>query len=336
MRTVRGVAACLGALVLLACAEEGTKPMAAVRGGVTGEMAVAALHRDNPADVVGQAHNEMLAFMVNELSKPGTHWSDMCGRLDQWLQTPEGMRTTGRRLPGRWRERMLDLHRASTLCVKQTASGAHRIVLAASAQALTPSGDALIQDIYAAVQTAPDPSSLATELAPVLAASFSLPSLDSAVVQSAIAVAQSSADFWYANNYAQMQVVAAAAATDLAAACSQGVMEGQYYEANGSSWLCQGHQWLQTAYDGSQGPSPFRVASLAPSLLAPAALSCPSRGALFAGILFADATGAVVGGIQGSVAGPTGILVGAVFRGAQFSGGGSVAALGVSLFCEVF
>lgn len=190
----------------------------------------------------------------------------------------------------------------------------------------------MIEDIYDAVQTSATPTQLAAALSPILDASFALDTLEEEMVQAALSVSQSSAEYWYDNNYSQMAVVASEASSELAEGCANGTMQGQTYESSGLSWQCQNLQWLQIAFKLKQSDGYFRFASLPLGT----SFSCPSVGALYAGIAFADAAGAVYGAVRGWRLGLIGVAISGAWRAAQFSGGGAWTALGVDLFCNVF
>jgi hypothetical protein len=161
-------------------------------------------------------------------------------------------------------------------------------------------------------------------------ASYSLSELDAAVVQSAVSVSQSSAEQWYDNNYAEMASVAADASTELADGRTKGTI--QSYSSEGMTWICQGGVWNPARGPGRHLTAPrFLLAANAAPIVA-----CPSKRALYLGIFFADAAGAVIGGIQGAPGGAIGVGIGAIYRGAQFSGGGAWTALGINLFCNIF
>lgn len=83
---------------------------------------------------------------------------------------------------------------------------------------------------------------------------------------------------------------------------------------------------------GIQQNNLFRLASYSPA----PRFSCPSKEALYAGIAFADAAGAVYGAVRGWKVGLLGVAFSATWRAAQFSGGGAWSALGVDLFRNIF
>lgn len=333
----------------IACQNTGTEPRAgapatsafqAVQPTNESRYTPAEFHARNPVDWVGRAHNQMLDAIIAEVRKPNVRFRDICGFMDGWIANPANLAEHASKMPANWRNMMRDMNRQSRWCERPSL---YRRVAAASllqtqydttAWDLSDTADALIEAMYDAVEAIADPTQLASELSPILDASFDLPSYDSAMVQSALAVTQSSAEYWYNNNYQQMALVAEEASEELFEACAQGNAENEYYTEFGLSYQCVDQEWRAVAWRGNRQEGVFSLASNVPTL--PMAFSCPSKAALYAGIAFADAVGGVFGAVRGWKFGTIGILIAGTYRGLQFSAGGAWSALGVDLFCQIF
>lgn len=277
----------------------------------------AELHRRNPADWVGVAHNRFLAMAAEELKKPGVRLSDLCSRLQQRLSEPNAFTETERHFPSNWRDYFPQALRETPLCMRrglfQHASGVSAPVALTD---FSPAAYALMSDAEAAVNVSDDPTELAGELSPILDAASSLDPLDEEGVQAVVSVTQSSYEYWYDNNYA-----ATAAAYDEAdeelSGCENGTMEDEQRIAGSNTYQCTDLEWRLIRLNNRRPETLFHLAAIMPR----SAAICPSHADNARFITYADAGGSIVGAIAGIGGGP-GAIAGMAF---VFGGGSSIA-----------
>lgn len=209
-----------------------------------------------------------------------------------------------------------------------------------------------VNQVYDVAAQASDPAQLAQLLSPIVDASFALEDTSAAVVQATVAETQSSAEYWYQDNYSAIQDVVEAEHTDLVDGCASGQYEGYSFEVDGTTYACDGGYWVASAMTHARPQMRDRVSFVASSWASRSGHArrrsssqfkvvslthsgdCEvSNGALYAGIIVSDAFGAGLGAWRFWGLGPAGIAAGAAYYGLRSSGSGAVAAAGVRAYC---
>jgi hypothetical protein len=187
------------------------------------------LHRNNPMNWVGIAHNRALDDLLKELRKPGVLSRDVCQYLLEFVSSDARVpvdRAGLRRAAGATARREVGRKalRATALCSQRFDRRASalpaRVSLAAyysprppfgsaSLQSGSPSAAAygLLEQILAAIDAAVDSYDLAWRLHPVLNAASQLDAIERATIEATVSVAQSSYEYWEAQLPTYVQAV---------------------------------------------------------------------------------------------------------------------------------
>lgn len=274
------------------------------------------LHRRNPADWVGVAHNRLLTMAAEELKKPGVRFSDLCSRLQQRLSEPYAFKGTERNFPSNWRNYIPQAVGRSPLCKRgapfQSVSGV--IAPVAVTDDFSPAAYALMADAEAAVDVSDDPTELAGELSPILDAASSLDPLDEEGVQAVVAVTQSSFEYWYDNSYAALEAAYDEVDEELSG-CANGTMEDEQCSAGGNTYQCEDLEWRLIRLNNPRPETLFPLAALMPR----SAASCPSQEERHSFTTNADVGGSIVGAFLGIGGGGGGVLAMAFVTGSASS-----------------
>jgi hypothetical protein len=288
-------------------------------------------------------HNRVLADFSKELRKNGGIPSDPCAWVDSWFTAPEHQAELNARMPRGWRDMLASHQGKREVCtrvgLRSPQSDAEmrftsRVVEPTAPEEevqLGPEATAMVNDVQAATSTASNPTELAGMLSPILDASLTLDTMQGGVVQAVISVAQSSSEHWYANDYAEMMVVAEASANDLNNQCSNGQLEGSSYDAPGGvTYICMNGSWLASV--GGVSPGRPRIILTRSER----ALVCDvPKWVLYAGIAVGDVASGIVGGVRGGIAGPLGALAMGAYYAVRGSASTAWGMLAVHLFCAM-
>lgn len=313
-------------------------------GAVGPRVTPAELRARNPYSWVGDVHNQVLTDLIRTLASGEK--VDPCLFAEDWFRKPVNIAALERKVGPRLGSLRTPAARSRRGCrdagILRGGTGLFQQVSLVpdtldDLNALQPvelgaEATAILAQVESAVDNMTDPSSLATALSPLVdSASALTDSTESAVALSAIATAQSSAEFWYADNYAQMRSVASASSADLSERCSNGELEGTYYEAGGTSYYCDadGNWYAFASAPRRSKQAQFRFASIERVMVCEI-----SAGDSYAIIGLADAMGAIYGGLRGARWGAWGAAIGAAYMGVRASGQTAWVALAATLWCE--
>lgn len=273
---------------------------------------IAAFHRKNFADWVGQAHNKAMQDFLSRLNDrakgPPTNF---CGELLEFATDPARV-PPGKGTPVIGRAAVLRVAAAVGVCAgKVSDEGATRLSLASATSSeitLSAAAVSLVDQIKSAQAAATTASGLATALTPILGQADQLPVAEERdVVYATASVAQSSFEYWTANLQPQADQVQTTYGGCLVQYSDQGV-------ALNTCMGISGPPVLPTLYKMPTDADNFLFVLSTQS-------SCDSNLSKTNVVLW-DVAGGLMGGLGGWLTGGApGILTGAL-------GGGLVASLG--------
>lgn len=212
---VRSLAStCVMAALLVACDDDSTVRENSTHAGAPASTAPASgayaslqsrerLHRRNPHDWVGPAHNKMIDDFRREVRKPGLVTSNICEYVITFSMSNE-------RLPGgrtfeegaNWRA-LRAVSDSSPLCGRARGTRASTISLRSPLEALSafvaPQSStvySLMDEVEAAVNNASDSDDLANRLNSILDRAASLSALEQDALSATASIAQSSFEYW--------------------------------------------------------------------------------------------------------------------------------------------
>lgn len=208
------MASSLVAIVVLAvaCGEEvSTPPVAPPRApparqvsperqsgdNQSGDQARARLHRTNPLDRVGEAHNRALAQYAERVRRGevrGNQCEDILDFVTRQSYLPADMHVDGKELRASTARAMS----SAGSCGTKGASLYHRTALGGPTDNLSAAAAALLGQIDAAIAGATSSGNLAIALTPIVDAAITLPVLEADVIRASASVALSSYEYWEA------------------------------------------------------------------------------------------------------------------------------------------
>ena len=331
--------------VMIACRESGAPSTDAALSEHVSASSVAPLpyspselHEANPKDWVGRAHNMLLAMVITEWKKPGIRFVDLCPLLLARFEEPGAFQGEDLGFPADWKDGLSQAFRQSVVCRRRStfrntaASGGELIAIV---EDFSSAAYDLFDDIQVAVDESSTPTELASALSPILNASYALDDTDEAGVQAVLAVAQSSFEYWYADNYAAIIAVENETATDFLDGCSNGSMENEQYEAEGQTFQCQDHEWRMVLWRSQGSLGLAQLVSSPSRKRETTVLACPTPESSHKILVAGDVAGGMAGAVLGIGGTPAGMLVLSVASSAASSTGVAWVQSVISFFCAL-
>ena len=284
--------------------------------------AVEAIHRGNPSDWVGREHNRILGEFKTRLAQPGVMTRRMCDYVVNFVTAADNGDERLRAITPRARREASEAGLATTkLCTNQNAMllalPISNSIVRPKPQEVVLSAEAseLANQVLAAIDASETSYYLAAKLSPVLNAAASLDSVERAVIEATISVAQSSYEYWEA----ELPAMEDRFYSDYNACLTQAYQAG--YTEDSARDACLNGGIAVTEFLPQPRTLRSRELAVAGTASSSAMRVC-GLGNHYRRLAGADASGAITGAVTGAkTAGWAGVLPGAVF-------GAGIASLG--------
>lgn len=312
---------------------------------------LAQLHRRNPVDWVGRAHNAGLDFMFAQM-RHHVRFHDACLRMV--ARVADSLNTNGPRVPAEmvvpWVGKncsLLTAKRADNAFQQASLMLAPAPIARArfKGYVVSDSAYALLSQIQGAADTIQNVTSFESVLGPILDAASTL-SDDSSVVQAAVSVAEYSAEYWTTSG--TIDSAYSAVSTDMFEGCHSGEYEGQSYTSDAGLVTCDGGEWLVSspaAWNRTSSPAVMHFASFQrtgagvmhfASSRGSWCTAANSNWGLAVGVIGGDVGGGIIGGLGGFFLGGGATAgAGAVVVGVSSSAAVAVGWLGFRFICRI-